>query len=144
MPQFDIACFYPQITFFVGIYILLYVFLTKNVLPKISQNLKLNKRIGEIYNLFAVSPKGLRDLGLLSYIYKPSKIVSHLIFKETLCIIVLNRFLNILTFSYISSLNWLNLSNQTHSKVRLLKLNRLYLHTLHDLFPIHQNYNTRK
>ena len=103
MPQFDIASFHPQITFFTVIFLLLYVFLTRNILPKISQNLKLNKRIAENYNSFAI--KRLKDLNLLSYIYKPTQILSHLIYKETLCILFLNQFLKIITVAYISSLN---------------------------------------
>jgi len=103
MPQFDIASFYPQITFFAVIFLLFYVFLTKNILPKISQNLKINKRIGEIYNTFAT--KRLKDINLLSYIYKPTQILSYLVYKETICLIFLNKFLRIITIAFISSLN---------------------------------------
>jgi len=103
MPQFDIASFYPQITFFAGIFLMFYVFLCKNILPKVSQNLKLNRRIAEIYNVFAV--KGLRDLCLLSHIYQPAKIVSHLVLREVLCLICLGRFIDQITISYMSSLN---------------------------------------
>lgn len=80
-----------------------YVFLCKNILPKIGQNPKLSKRIAELYNLSTA--KGLRDISLPSHIYKPSKIVLHLIYKEIIRLICLNRFLKILTFSYISSPN---------------------------------------
>ena len=103
MPQFDIASFYPQIAAYAAIFLLLYVFLTRNILPKISQNLKLNKRIAENYNSFAI--KRLKDLNLLSYIYNPAQILSHLVYKETLCILFLNRFLETITVAYISSLN---------------------------------------
>lgn len=103
MPQFDIASFYPQITFFAGIFLTFYVFLCKSVLPKVSQNLKLNKRMAEAYGTLAT--KGLRDLCLLSQIYKPSKIVSHLVLREVLCLLFLDRFAVQLTTSYMSYLN---------------------------------------
>jgi hypothetical protein len=137
MPQFDIASFYPQITFFTVIFLLLYVFLTRNILPKISQNLKLNKRIAENYNSFAI--KRLKDLNLLSYIYKPTQILSHLIYKETLCILFLNQFLKIITVAYISSLNWFLKNQEKDLKIRLFKLNLVYLNVLNDIY-----YNTRK
>jgi len=103
MPQFDIASFYPQITFFVGIFLMFYVFITKNTLPKISQNLKLNKKILELYNLLAIGK--LKDVNLLSYIHKPSNILSYLIYKESLCLIFLQQTVKTLTQSYIASLN---------------------------------------
>lgn len=137
MPQFDIASFYPQITFFTVIFLLLYVFFTKNILPKISQNLKLNKRLAENYNNFAI--KRLKDLNLLSYIYKPTQILSHLVYKETLCILFLNQFLNIITLAYISSLNWFLKNQEKDLKIRLFKLNLVYLNVLNDIY-----YNTRK
>jgi hypothetical protein len=103
MPQFDIASFYPQITFFAVIFLLLYVFLTKSILPKISHNLKINKRIGEVYSLFAV--KCLKDINLLSYIYKPTQILSYLVYKETICLVYLNNFCQVITNAFASSLN---------------------------------------
>lgn len=103
MPQFDIASFYPQITFFAGIFLTFYVFLCKSVLPKVSQNLKLNKRMAEAYGTLAT--KGLKDLCLLSHIYKPSKIVSHLVLREVLCLICLDRFVSTITIAYMSYLN---------------------------------------
>ena len=104
MPQFDITSFYPQITFFAGIFLTLHVSIAKNILPKISQNLKLNKRIGAMLDRFAI--KGLeRDIGVLSLIYNPSSIVSHLIYKESLCLIFLNVFVRLVTNTLISSLN---------------------------------------
>jgi len=101
MPQFDIASFFPQIVFFAGIFLIFYIFLVKIVLPKIGQNLKLNKKLGEVYSVF--SSKGLKDINLLSFIYKPSEILSYLIYRETACLIFLNKFVNILTLSYLSS-----------------------------------------
>ena len=103
MPQFDIASFYPQITVFAGIFIIFYVFLSKEILPRISQNLKLNKRISDIYA--GMAAKNLKDLNLLSYIYKPSQILEYLIYKESICLVFLQNSLKILTISYISSLN---------------------------------------
>ena len=132
MPQFDIASFYPQITFFAVIFLLFYVFLTKNILPKISQNLKINKRIGEIYNTFAT--KRLKDINLLSYIYKPTQILSYLVYKETICLIFLNKFLRIITIAFISCLHWLIKNQEINSKIRLLKLNNLYLNVLNDIY----------
>lgn len=132
MPQFDITSFYPQITFFAVIFLMFYVFLTKNILPKISQNLKLNKRIADIYTTFAI--KKLKDLGLLSYIYQPSKIISYLIYKETISLLHLNKFLHIITIAFASSLNWLSITQKNDSKVRLFKLNTIYLNALNDIF----------
>jgi hypothetical protein len=103
MPQFDLASFYPQITFFVGIFLMFYVFITKNTLPKISQNLKLNKKILELYNQFSV--KEFKDVNLLSYIHKPSNILSYLIYKESICLLFLQQSAKIITNSYIASLN---------------------------------------
>jgi hypothetical protein len=103
MPQFDLASFYPQITFFVGIFLMFYVFLTKNTLPKISQNLKLNKKILELYNNFSI--RGLKDVNLLSYIHKPTNILAYLIYKESLCLMFLQQTVKTLTHSYIASIN---------------------------------------
>jgi hypothetical protein len=90
MPQFDIASFYPQITFFAGIFLILYIFVTKNTLPKISQNLKLNRRIIELYNNFSL--KGLKDINLLSHIYKPYSILTYSIYKESPCLSAPRRY----------------------------------------------------
>ena len=132
MPQFDIASFYPQITAFAAIFLLFYVFLTKKILPKLSQNLKINKRIAEIYNTFAT--KRLKDINLLSYIYKPTQIISYLVYKETISIIFLNKFSQIITLAFISSLNWLWLNQKKNSQVRLLKLNKIYLNVSNDIY----------
>jgi hypothetical protein len=103
MPQFDIVSFFPQVSFFSFIFIVLYIFISKNVLPKLSQNLKLSKRLIELYNNFGL--KEFKDVNLLSYIYKPSHIISYLIYKESICLIYLNIFFNLVTKSYVSSLN---------------------------------------
>jgi hypothetical protein len=103
MPQFDIASFFPQIIFFASLFLLFYVFVTKNTLPKIGQNLKLNKKINDFYNIFSL--KGLKDINLLSYIYKPSSILLHNIYKESLCLISLQKYTDIIITSYIASLN---------------------------------------
>ena len=131
MPQFDIASFYPQITVFAGIFIIFYVFLSKEILPRISQNLKLNKRISDIYA--GMAAKNLKDLNLLSYIYKPSQILEYLIYKESICLVFLQNSLKILTISYISSLNWLFKTRQENSKLGLLKLNKTYLRVVNDI-----------
>ena len=130
MPQFDIASFYPQITVFAGIFVTFYVFLSKNILPKISQNPKPSKRISETYSLFAI--EALKSLNLLSYIYQPSQIPSYLIYKETIRPVSLRNCLRVPTISYIASLNWPRRTRQENSKVRLLELNKTYLRVVND------------
>lgn len=132
MPQFDIASFFPQITFFAGIFLVFYILLTKIVLPKIGQNLKLNKKLGEVYSTFSV--RGLKDTNLLSFIYNPSKIVSYLIYRETTCLIFLQKFVSILTVSYVSSLNWLVKTHQKDQSVHLYEINKIYFKTLDDVY----------
>ena len=115
MPQFDIASFFPQITFFAGIFLIFYVFLSKNILPKISQNLKLNKRILDIYNALPAfrghasvsgqSSHNVDGLPGLARIYNPSKILAFAVYKETICLIYLRKMVRLLTISYMSSLN---------------------------------------
>ena len=130
MPQFDIASFFPQITFFASLFLLFYVFLTKNTLPKIGQNLKLNKKLGEFLNILSV--KGLKDLNLLSYIYKPQAILLYRVYKESLSIMFLQKHTEIITTTYIACLNWLEKNHEKNIKVRLLKLNRTYFKMLSD------------
>ena len=103
MPQFDIASFFPQIPFFAGIFLLFYTFLTKTFLPKISQNLKLGKKLDFSNNLLNPQSSLIKDL--LNYIYDSKLILSFLIFKETLCFIFLKAFFYVLNFSFFSSLN---------------------------------------
>ena len=132
MPQFDIASFYPQITFFSGLFLIFYVFLTKNILPKISQNLKLNKKINELYNIFSL--KGLKDINLLSYIYKPYNILTFLIYKESLCLIFLQKSVEKITIAHMACLNWLTKTHEKNIKISLLKLNRTYFKILNDIY----------
>jgi hypothetical protein len=136
MPQFDIASLYPQITFPAGIFLIFYAFPTRNALPKISQNLKLAKRVEELYNTFAAQAKGLKDINLLSHIYKPSRILSHLIYKETISLIYFPQSLRISTVSYISSTNWLLETHKKNTKIKLFKLNKIYLNILNDIWPL--------
>nr|BBH42969.1 ATP synthase F0 subunit 8 [Marophrys sp. SRT127] len=136
MPQFDITSFYPQISFFAGIYLILYVFLAKNILPRISQNLKLGKKITEVYNSFSatVAGKGSKDINFLSHIYNPSLILSHSIYKETLCLIYLQKFSRVLTTPFAAACNWRAQVKDHNSRIALLKLNRVYLHTLNEIY----------
>ena len=133
MPQFDIASSYPQITFSAGIFSIFYAFLTRNAPPKISQNLKLAKRVDELYSSFAAQAKGPKDINLLSHIYKPSQILSHLIHKETVFLIYFSQSLRILTVSYISSINWLLKTHEKNTGAGLPKLNKIYPNILNDL-----------
>lgn len=103
MPQFDIASFFPQISFFAGIFLVSYVFHTKKVLPKLSRNLKLNKKLERVCAPFATFQ--LRHINSLSHIYNPSRILSYLIYGEALCVIYPRRFLRTLTLSYVASSN---------------------------------------
>jgi hypothetical protein len=103
MPQFDIAAFYPQILYFAGITIGIYLIVTKSTLPKISQNLKINKKIIQIFENFAI--KGLKDINLLSHIYKPKEILKHLVYKESLSIIFLKKEIKTIIIAYIASIN---------------------------------------
>jgi hypothetical protein len=56
-----------------------------------------------------------------------------------LCILFLNQFLKIITVAYISSLNWFLKNQEKDLKIRLFKLNLVYLNVLNDIY-----YNTRK
>jgi hypothetical protein len=136
MPQFDIASFYPQITFFAGIFPIFYAFLTRNALPKISQNLKLAKRVEELYNNWVSQAKGLKDINLLSHIYKPTQILSHSICRETICLIYFSQFLRISTVSYISSINRLPKTHENNGKVKLYRLNKIHLGVPSDTWPL--------
>jgi hypothetical protein len=136
MPQFDIASFYPQIITFAIIFLIFYVFLIRNVLSKISQNLKLVKRVEELYNIFAAQIKGLKDINLLSHIYEPSQISSYFIYKETISLIYFFQYLRILTISYIFSINWFLKTYEKNLKAGLYKLNKIYLNILNDLWPL--------
>lgn len=132
MPQFDIASFFPQITFFASLFLIFYVFLTKNTLPKIGQNLKLNKKIHEFLNIFSI--KGLKDINLLSHIYNPQEILKHRIYKESLCLIALQKYIDKIIITYITALNWLNKTHEKNTKIRILKLNKTYLKILGEIY----------
>ena len=132
MPQFDIASFYPQLTFFTSLFLIFYIFLIKNTLPKIGQNLKLNKKINQLYNVFSF--QGLKDVNLLSHIYKPYNILSYLIYKESLCLLFLQKSIEKITSTHIACLNWLEKNHEKNIKIRLLKLNRTYFKVLNDVY----------
>lgn len=133
MPQFDIASFYPQITFFAGIFLMLLVFFTKNTLPKISQNLKLNKRMAELYSSWATPGGVLGDKNLLSHIYKPYNILCFHIYMENVCLIFLCRSIRIVTISYILCLSWLAQAQEKNLNLKLLHLSRVYFKILGSL-----------
>ena len=133
MPQFDIASFFPQIVFFASLFLLFYAFLVKNALPKISQNLKLNKKIMELL-ISSNSKDKPQDINLLSYIYNPNNLLSNLIYKESLCLVFLRELAIKVTSSYIACLNWLTKNNEKNIKIRLLKLNRIYFNILNDIY----------
>lgn len=129
MPQFDIAAFYPQIIYFAGITIGLYVLITKNTLPKLSQNLKINKKLVYVFeSLAGVS----RDINLLSHIYKPEEILKHLIYKESLSIIFLKKKIVCILSAYIVSRNWAYHATESNRKIKMEKLNRTYLRIIGD------------
>lgn len=132
MPQFDIASFYPQILYFIGITIGIYILLTKNTLPKLSQNLKINKKIIQIFENFSI--KGLKDINLLSHIYKPKEIIKHLIYKESLSIIFLKKEIKTIIIAYISSKNRLNKTGEINEKIKMGKLSAAYLKIMGDTY----------
>ena len=140
MPQFDITSFFPQITFFALIFLIFYVFLTKKILPIICQNLKINRKIGETYTNFVT--KRLKDINLLSYIYKPNKILSFSIFKETIALIFLTKFVQIIIKAFISSINWLKTNQEKNTQVRLLKLNNIFINTLQHVYAINSSHKS--
>lgn len=132
MPQFDIAAFYPQIIYFAGITIGLYILLTKNTLPKLSQNLKINKKLIQIFESLAI--KGSKDINLLSHIYKPEEIIKHLIYKESLSIIFLKKEIRTIIIAYIVSRNWLDTITEKNKKIKMEKLNRIYLRIINETY----------
>lgn len=104
MPQFDIASFFPQITFFAGIFLMFYVFLARSILPKISKNLKLNSRIANLF-IDAYSPRSCLPLDALCRIYKPSRFLRLAVYKETLCLVYTRKMVQLITLSLIASLH---------------------------------------
>jgi hypothetical protein len=132
MPQFDIASFFPQITFFATIFLLFYVFLTKNTLPRLSQNLKLNRKLSDFLSTFSM--KGLKDLNLTSYIYKPHNILLNRVLKETLSLVTLQKYSETVFITLLSSLNWFEKTHKKNTKIKLVKLHRVYFTILGDTF----------
>ena len=129
MPQFDVTSFFPQISFFAGVFLIFYVFLTKTILPKISQNLKLNKKLEEIFVDFS----NLKDINLLSYIYNPLKNINHLICKENFSLAFMIRFGILLFSSFSKGLPW-GFSNEKENKNKnFFKLNKTYLLNLNKI-----------
>lgn len=128
MPQFDIASFYPQITFFVGIFLMFYAYVDKNVLPKTGQNLKLRNKLFEIYTICV--GKGFEDVNLLVNIYDPSRVIFYAALAEMVYIVHSLNFIKILTQTYISvhARSW-----RKNSQRSLLRLNVLYLTILADV-----------
>lgn len=134
MPQFDIASFFPQIPVFAGIFLLLYSFLTQTFLPKISQNLKLGKKLSDSFGKSLLKPQMplVKDFNLLSFIYNPKLILSFLVSRDTFCFISLNKSFSVLKLSFFSSLNWLFAEKIKTGQERLFKLNVLYIHVAND------------
>jgi hypothetical protein len=132
-PQFDIASLHPQTTPSAGIFSTFYAFPTRNTSPKISQNLKLAKRVDELYSSFAAQAKGLKDINLPSHIYKPSQISSHPIYKETIGLIYLSQSLRIPTVTPTPSTNRLLKTHERNIGVRLHNLNKIYLNIPNDI-----------
>jgi len=75
-------------------------FLTKTILPKISQNLKLNKKLENIFTNFS----NLNDINLLSYIYSPLKNLTHLVSKENFSLAFGSRFNKVLLSCFSNGL----------------------------------------
>lgn len=105
-----------------------YAYVNKDVLPRIGQALKLNRKLAEIYNMCV--GKGSQDLNLISYIYGPSRSLSHAIYAEVIYITHSYALARTLTLSYVSTLASLR---KKDSQTRLLKFSTLYLTVLADL-----------
>jgi len=131
MPQFDATSFFPQIVFFAGVFLIFYVFLTKTILPKISQNLKLNKKVEEVFTTFSSSD--LKDINLLSYIYEPFKLAGQLIYKESLSLTFLTRFGQVLFNSYSLTLGSIVSGIKKDKNKNLFELNAIYLSNLNKI-----------
>lgn len=105
--------------------------MTKTILPKISQNLKLNKKVEEVFTTF--SSNDLKDINLLSYIYEPLKIIGQLISKENLSLAFLNRFGQVLFNSYSLTLGWIMNGMKKDKNQNLFELNTIYLSNLNKI-----------
>lgn len=128
MPQFDIASFYPQIIYLAGISIGIYLIVTKNTLPKISQNLKINKKIIQMLE----SGKGMKDMNILSNIYNPKEMIKQAIYKESLSIIYLKKEIKTIVTAYIASIKWLNKTNEINKKIKMEKINKIYMKMINE------------
>ena len=130
MPQFDIASFYPQITFFAGTFLMFYAYVNKDVLPMLGQGLKMNRKLVEMFASCAGQRPG--DIGLLSYIYIPSRRPQlQVTFAEIIYLIHSCAFAKALTLSYVAALRGLKAAD---SRARLLKFSTLYLIVLAGVF----------
>ena len=123
MPQFDATSFFPQVIIFAGVFLIFYVFLTKTILPKISQNLKLNKKLENIFTNFS----NLNDINLLSYIYSPLKNLTHLVSKENFSLAFGFRFNKVLLSCFSNGLPWIFFIEKKNKNKSFFKLNKVYL-----------------
>lgn len=100
----------------------------KDVLPKIGQGLKLNRKLSEIYSMCV--GKGHGDIGLLTHIYGPSQTLSHAIYAEVIYITHSYALARTLTLSYVSTLASLR---KKDSRARSIKFSTPYLSALADM-----------
>lgn len=139
MPQFDIASFYPQITFFAGTFLMFYVFLEKHALPKLGQNLKLNRKLSDVYHMCV--GKGNGGVSQLAYVYGPTRTLSHAIYAEVICLGWIRILTMTLVHTFVSSLAALRKAPAVSSP----KFSALYLSALGDLLStVHQRWNEHK
>ena len=106
-------------------------FYDKNNFTKISQNLKLNKKVEEVFTTF--SSNDFKDINLLSYIYEPLKIIGQLIYKESLSLTFLNRFGQVLLNSYSFALEQIINGIKKDKNKNLFELNTIYLSNLNKI-----------
>ena len=140
MPQFDIASFYPQISYFAVILLFTHVFLLKGVLPKISRNLKLG---GRLMSAYAVA-KGPRDLNMLSYIYNAATIIPSLSHREILSITYSGRFVSVILGAYVGVLNLIMRTREKDFIQGLCVFNKTYITILGDTAFVRRSAVTRK
>ena len=130
MPQFDIASFYPQITFFAGTFLMFYAFVNKDILPRVGHNLKLNRKLSDIFNLCV--GKGNGGVSLLTYIYGPSRTLSHAIYAEIICLALVRSLTSSVAVVYAAALARLAVLNKGYV-VSSPKFSALYLSALGDV-----------
>jgi hypothetical protein len=126
-PQFDIASFYPQITFFAGTFLMFYAYVDKDILPRVGHNLKLNRKLSDIFNLCV--GKGNGGVSLLTYIYGPSRTLSHAISAEFICLSLVSAPTSTIVITYVSALARLHKGHPVSSP----KSSVLYLSALGDV-----------